>query len=94
MIKITEKELKSTINKFSNIPIKIGFNGSLIGEINIKESCCKFNIKSNKLSIIDSKSNNKITINTKPLYKIELNNTQDTIYCYLDYDLIINIDKI
>lgn len=94
MIKIKEKELESILVKFNNIPIKISMYECLIGNIEIKDSKCKFIRKYNKLSIIDNKSNNNIQIDTKPLYKIEINEDYTIIKLYLDYNLKITIEKI
>ena len=93
-MKITEKELKSLLFKFNNIPIRIRMYDCLIGNIEIKESKCKFIRKCNKLSIIDNKSNNILQIDTKPLYKIEINEANTRICLYLDYNLIVTIEKI
>ena len=94
MIKIKEKELESILIKFENSPIKLAFTGALIGVIEFKESKCKFIRKCNKLSIKDNKSDSKLNIDTKPLYKIELSKEYNILYLYLDYNLIISIEKI
>lgn len=94
MIKIKEKEIESILIKFENSPIKLAFTGALIGMIEFKESKCEFIRKCNKLSIVDKKSNNTLQIDTKPLYKIEINEDNSSICLYLDYSLRIIIEKI
>lgn len=94
MIKINEKELKSILNKFSNTPIKIIFHGALIGIIEFQESKYKFTRRKNTLFIEDNKSNNKLCINTKPLYKTEINEEKSIVSLYLDYNLRITIEHI
>lgn len=93
-MKITERDLKSLLIKFNNIPIRIRMYECLIGNIEIKESKCEFIRKCNKLSIIDNKSNNILQIDTKPLYKIEINEEYNSICLYLDYNLRLTIEKI
>ena len=93
-MKITEKDLESLLVKFNNIPIRIRMYECLIGNIEIKESKCEFIRKCNKLSIIDKKSNNILQIDTKPLYKIEINEENSSICLYLDYNLRLTIEKI
>ena len=93
-MKITERDLEIILVKFNDIPIRIRLYDCLIGNIEIKESKCKFIRKCNKLSIIDNKSNNNIQINTKPLYKIEINEANTRICLYLDYYLRVTIEKI
>lgn len=94
MIKIKEKELESILIKFGNSPIRLAFAGALIGVIEFKESKCKFIRKCNKLSIGDNKSDSKLNIDTKPLYKIEINENYSIINLYLDYNLKVTIEKI
>lgn len=93
-MKITERELESLLVKFNNIPIRIRMYECLIGNIEIKESKCEFIRKCNKLSIIDKKSKNRLQIDTKPLYKIEINEEYSRICLYLDYNLRLTIEKI
>lgn len=93
-MKITERDLESLLIKFNSIPIRIRMYECLIGNIEIKESKCKFIRKCNKLSIIDNKSNNILQIDTKPLYKIEINEVNSSICLYLDYNLRVTIEKI
>lgn len=83
-MKITEKDLKSLLIKFNSIPIRIRMYDCLSGNIEIKESKCEFIRKCNKLSIVDKKSNNTLQIDTKPLYKIEINEDNSSICLYLD----------
>ena len=66
----------------------------LIGNIEIKESKCEFIRKYNKLSIKDNKSNNILQIDTKPLYKIEINEENSSICLCLDYNLRVTIEKV
>ena len=66
----------------------------LIGNIDIIESKCKFIRKCNKLIIEDNKSDSKLNIDTKPLYKIEINEDYTIIKLYLDYNLKVTIKKI
>ena len=94
MIKIKEKELESILFKFENSPIKLAFTGALNGVIEFKECKCKLIRKCNKLSIKDNKSDSKLNIDTKPLYKIEINEDYTIIKLYLDYNLKITIEKI
>ena len=94
MIKIKEKELETILVKFNNIPIRISMYDCLFGNIEIKESKCEFIKKYNKLSIEDNKSDSKLNIDTKPLYKIEINEDYTIIKLYLDYNLKITIEKI
>ena len=91
---IKESDLKDILKNFSNIPIRISFNGALIGNVEFKESKCYFSKRDNKLRIKEKKSNNIINIDTKPLYKIELSKEYNILYLYLDYNLIISIEKI
>lgn len=93
-MKITERDLKRLLVGFSNIPIKIRMYDCLIGNIDIKESKCKFIRKCNKLSFIDKTNNNMLQINTEPLYKIETNEDNSSIWLYMDYNLKIIIEKI
>ena len=94
MIKIKEKELEKILIKFNNIPIRIKMYGCLFGNIEIKEGKCKFIRKCNKLSIQDNKSDSKLNIDTKPLYKIEINENYSIIDLYLDYNLKVTIEKV
>lgn len=93
-MKITERNLESLLVKFNNIPIRIRMYECLIGNIEIKKSKCKFIRECNKLSIIDNKSNNILQIDTRPLYKIEINEEYNSICLYLDYNLRLTIEKI
>lgn len=94
MIKIKEKELESILIKFGNSPIRLVFTGALIGIIEFKKCKFEFIRKCNQLNIKDNKSDSKLNIDTKPLYKIEINEDYTIIKLYLDYNLKITIEKI
>lgn len=94
MIKIKEKELESILIKFGNSPIRLAFAGALIGIIEFKKCKCEFIRKCNKLIVKDNKNNSKLNIDTKPLYKIEINEDYTIIKLYLDYNLKVTIEKI
>lgn len=94
MIKVKENELKSVINKFSNYPIKIVFNGVLTGKIEFNNCVCKYESRSGNIEIKDIDMKNILNIETSLVYKILRDTEFKVLELFIDYDLIIKIERI
>ena len=93
MIKVKENELKSVINKFSNYPIKIVFDGVLIGKIEFNNCICKYESRSGNIEIKDIHMKNILNIETSLVYKILRDIEFKVLELFIDYDLKIKIEK-
>ena len=94
MIKVKEKELKSVINKFSNYPIKIVFDGVLTGKIELNNCICKHESRSGNIEIKDIDMKNILNIETSLVYKILRDTEFKVLELFIDCDLIIKIERI
>lgn len=94
MIKVKENELKSVINKFSNYPIKIVFNGVLTGKIEFNNCVCKYESRSGNIEIKDIDMKYILNIETSLVYKILRDTEFKVLELFIDYDLIIKIERI
>lgn len=94
MIKVKEKELKSVINKFSNYPIKIVFDGVLTGKIEFNNCICKYESRSGNIEIKDINMKNILNIETSLVYKILRDTEFKVLELFIDYDLKIKIERI
>lgn len=94
MIKVKENELKSVINKFSNYPIKIVFDGVLTGKFKFNNCICKYESRSKNIEIKDIHMKNILNIETSLVYKILRDTEFKVLELFIDYDLKINIERI